>query len=103
MTTLEGNKLIADFMGAKYDKDTAFPIHPDDLWLPVHGIVTWAHDRGKRLKYDNSWEWLMPVIAKIAHDCEEPEELDGIKYAMFADDIDTAWEYVIDLIKEAAE
>jgi hypothetical protein len=54
------NILITEFMGGKYDKDTSFPIHPDDMWLPFHGIV-----RKQHLNYDKSWDWLMPVIEKI--------------------------------------
>ena len=54
------NTLIAEFMGGKYDKDTSFPIHPDDIWLPFHGIV-----RKKHLSYHTSWDWLMPVVEKI--------------------------------------
>lgn len=65
---IEGNKLIAEFMGGKYDKNTSFPIHPDDIWLPVHGIVNFKTielGKGKALKYHSSWDWLMPIINKI--------------------------------------
>lgn len=65
---LDGNKLIAEFMGAKYDKDTSFPIHPDDLWLPIHGICNFKTikiGKGKILLYHKSWDWLMPVVEKI--------------------------------------
>ena len=68
MTTLEKNKLIAEFMGGKYDKDTTFPIHPNDIWLPIHGICrhnTIESGNGKILNYHNSWGWLMSVVEKI--------------------------------------
>jgi len=71
MTTeeiLQGNKLIAEFMGAKYDKDTSFCMHPNDLWLPIHGVVnykTTESGSGKTLHYHSSWDWLMPVVEKI--------------------------------------
>jgi hypothetical protein len=65
MTHKEGNVLIAEFMGAKYDKDTSFPIHPDDLWLPFHGICNWTKKHSKTLQYHLSWDWLMPVVEKI--------------------------------------
>ena len=64
-TTGENNRLIAEFMGAKYDKDTSFPMHPDDLWLPMHGICNFTGTNGKCLKYNSSWDWLMPVVSKI--------------------------------------
>lgn len=65
---LEGNRLIAEFMGGKYDKDTNFPIHPNDIWLPTHGIVNYTTINigyGKILLYHSSWDWLIPVIKKI--------------------------------------
>jgi hypothetical protein len=63
--TKESNKLIADFMGAKYDKDTSFPMHSDDLWLPIHGVCNFNSMNGKCLRYHSSWDWLMPVVEKI--------------------------------------
>ena len=49
---IEGNKLIADFMG---------------LWK---GIDCYEYSKDvcygfKDLKYHSSWEWLMPVVEKI--------------------------------------
>jgi len=99
---IEGNKIIAEFMGGKYDKDTTFPIHPDDIWLPVHGIVNATnigYGRGRTILYHSSWDWLIPCIGKISHQCEEPEELDNLKYALLCDDINTAWKFVVDYLK----
>jgi len=73
MVAMEDNELIAEFMGGKYDKDTSFPIHPDDIWLPFHGIV-----RKEYLNYNKSWDWLMPVVEKIVPPVGWP--IDGIKY-----------------------
>ncbi len=52
MTTEEGNKLIAEFHGEF------------DVWKPTDGIYPFP------LKYNSSWDWLMPVVEKI-------ESLDG--------------------------
>ena len=41
----------------------------------------------------------MPVVGKISSNCEEPEELDGLKYALLSDDIETAWEFIVDRLK----
>lgn len=49
---LEGNKLIAEFMGVKYN----------------HSLKQWHYSAGEwyeELKYDYSWDWLMPVVEKI--------------------------------------
>ena len=65
---IKQNKLIAEFMGGKYDKDVSFPIHPDDIWLPFHGIVSYKTieiGKGQILSYHDCWEWLMPVLEKI--------------------------------------
>lgn len=59
MNNTENNKLIAEFMGGKYDS-AFFNLTKNSMWLPIHGIVFFEH-----LKYDSSWDWLMPVIQKI--------------------------------------
>jgi hypothetical protein len=65
-TTEENNKLLADFMGAKYNKDVSFNIEKNDLWLPKHGICNFQlASTGKRLKYHSDWNWLMEVVEKI--------------------------------------
>ncbi len=59
MTIEEGNKLIAEFMGGKI---AHFNIsnEPHFRNLP-HGRAILLED----LKYNNSWDWLMPVFEKI--------------------------------------
>lgn len=55
METIQGNKLIARFMGGKQ--------YPIGKWwhLPnTSGYVTTG-----KLKYHTSWDWLMPVVQKI--------------------------------------
>jgi len=67
-TILEGNKLIAEFMGGKYYKDVTFKIQSDEIWLPIHGIVKCAtieSGKGRIIQYHTSWDWLMPVVEKI--------------------------------------
>lgn len=61
MTTeeiLEGNKLIAEFMGAKIIVENYHGINiikfPDKSTKDLFG-----------LKYNTSWDWLMPVVEKI--------------------------------------
>ena len=49
--------------------------------------------------FNSSWDWLLPVIGKISEQCEEPEELDDLRMALLCNDIDTAYEEVIDYIK----
>lgn len=54
---IEGNKLIAEFMGLKMQGDIAKRWHKQ--WFDEHG------KRHERLYYDISWDWLMSVVEKI--------------------------------------
>ena len=87
---VEGNKLIAEFMGIKISH-----LGVGDLYrCPVTDLPTTVCE----LEYHESWDWLMPVIGKISENCEEPEELDSLKYALLCDDINTAWSFVVDYL-----
>lgn len=72
---LEGNKLIAEFMGAELMSDTS--LIDDDpkmkYWMykdPIHHKSR-IHAADK-IRYHTSWDWLMPVVEKI-----EGIEVDG--------------------------
>lgn len=102
---IEGNKLIAEFMGA-CNKQTApciikAYVQDDEVWFHVEIEPTKekrASYKLAELLYHSSWNWLMPVIGKISENCEEPEELDSLKYALLCDDINTAWSFVVDYL-----
>ena len=81
---LEGNKLIAEFMTEE----------PEVLKRDLKRAGTL-----ESMQYHKSWDLLMPCIGKISNECEEPEELDGLKYALLSDDIETAWEFIVDRLK----
>ena len=57
MTTTEGNKLIAEFMGAYIAKEGQLAYDMDDKY--PNGL-----DRlmPEDMKYHTSWDWLMPVV-----------------------------------------
>ncbi len=99
METIENNKLIAEFMGVK-------TITIDELKSTLkqnreNGFIhtPQAHVVDD-LKYHTEWNWLMPVIGKISDFCEEPQELDSLKYSLLSADIKTAYYQVVEFIKE---
>lgn len=51
---LEGNKIIAEFMG-----ETVLPIKECDLFPLIQG-----EDGLRQTKYHTSWDWLMPACYK---------------------------------------
>lgn len=67
---LDGNKLIAEFMGMEYEPakevyDTAVqepPFNQSERWLSLNGNITAIH---YKLYYHENWSWLMPVVQKI--------------------------------------
>lgn len=69
---IEGNKSIALFMEGKLKKDclpmTAKSMNDNEMWLPFHGIKSI-----NKLKYDSSWDWLIPVVYKISRMTDDPE------------------------------
>lgn len=72
MTENEGNKLIAEFMGADFKKvdyflsgintiEIIFKDHPSQL---INGTGR-TFSRLEDLRYHESFDWLMPVVEKI--------------------------------------
>jgi hypothetical protein len=98
---LEGNKKICNYMGVKpkmespdvysYSGFPFFSVRDGNPEKVMESIV-------KYVKYNISWDWLMPVIGKISNECEEPEELDELKYALLCNDIETAWKFVVNYL-----
>jgi len=56
MNTIEGNKLIAEFMGGKWNKTSGWEFSMFNSPL--------SHC-GNKLRFDSSWDWLMRVVEKI--------------------------------------
>lgn len=63
MTTLEKNKVIATFMGAREDDFDEWGIgwsFPQKEWYMPRQAPN-----ADELRYHDSWDWLMPVVEKI--------------------------------------
>lgn len=67
---MSDNELIAEFMGAKYQKRSFFPL---TSWRGDWFFIFTESDgrewirQKEELEYDTSWDWLMPVVEK----CEQ--------------------------------
>lgn len=66
--TIEGNRLIAEFMGVKIQEIT-----PRDVMT--------CNNRNN-FKYHTSWDWLMPVVEKIAK-IEDEKHWDKLHFNQF--------------------
>lgn len=71
---MEGNKIIAEFMGGIYSENAAAwgfgnarIEHKEFVFEgKLYKNLVWAERFEKELKYHSSWDWLMPIIGKIA-------------------------------------
>ena len=100
MTTQEGNKLIAEFMGKKFIEDG------NSMWDGKVSICV------ENLEYHSSWNWLMPVVEKIektyevsiiGKECEIADngyEWKSICKSTSESKIDAVWQTVVKFIKK---
>ena len=101
MTTIEGNKLIAEFMGLKIG-EAKYSYRP--------GVIESLKE--KHLAYHTSWDWLMPVVKKvweISADIDSNYKHESPYHKGFYDlpihklyihsNIDTVWSGVVDFIQ----
>lgn len=88
------NELIADFLG--YTQP-----HPD-----YPNASYWYKENEEPLcllMFDRDWNWLIKVVEKIQSICDEPEEIDNIKYSLWNTDIKSVYIYCIYFITEYNE
>lgn len=73
MTITEKKELVAEFMGGIYSVHAEAwgfgnaRIEPKEIKSKnkVYKNLVWAQNFEKELKYNSSWDWLMPIIKKI--------------------------------------
>lgn len=84
---MKNNKLIADFIGLNINKG----VQADYM----------EHE----LKYDTSWDWLMPVVVKCFNVSENMKSyfLHKLCSALLEINIDSLYKAVIEFIKEYNE
>ena len=84
---MKDNKLIAEFMGVPCDKDLYTPLCPhtgETLFIP-----------SSQMKYDTSWDWLMPVVEEIKNMSGQ-----GVLMMELGLPIEHVYERVVQFIKE---
>ena len=90
---LEGNKLIAEFLGYKSGPNRT---GRGFGYYDLGGLIYHSNE----LRYHSSWNWLMPVVKKISTIHQYPNML-KCDYGDFMDaDIDTIWQAVVEFIKQ---
>ena len=79
MTTIEGNELIANFLGWKFERQW-FPkgseFIPFGWTIPLDDPLYNKAHTNESLYFHDSWDWLMPVVEKI-------EQIRDDKYGWF--------------------
>ena len=89
---MESNKLIAEFMGVPQGEHTHFMVEPFALE---------SYANVDDLKYDISWDWLMPVVEKIMWDNDiEDNQCTNIEEALCDAKIDRVYDSVVEFIKQ---
>ena len=92
---LEGNKLLAEFMGyekSSEDKDFIFYKHPDGKGIVIQSQhdckVFHTHElmEIKGFIFHRSWDWLMPVVKKCSESFEH-HQYDSEEYYHITEEI----------------
>ena len=64
----ENNKLIAEFMGISFDNSLGW--RDNNMWLMQYIYDIENGNYFDTLHFHESWDWLMPVVAKIYQSTE---------------------------------
>lgn len=96
MTTIEKNKLIAEFMGYKYMKW----IDVEAYQIPFKSNVNVIPEL---LEFHSSWDWLMPVVVKCFDVYDFTEELNSnhqfrLNDALIAINLEHLYDVVVEFI-----
>jgi hypothetical protein len=94
MNTQENNKLIAEFMGLSIKEGVCYYTDEDDMF-PMGIEVEEPY-----LPYDDSWDWLMPVVKKCREESNaEDSHWESVYYSLEGCDIDVTYQSVVNFIK----
>lgn len=109
MTTLESNKLIAEFMGLVSNMDGHFTLEYDVIFNSGGRYYTGLElgtFKNVDLKFRSSWDWLIPVIDKITsldiyqkYKDEKSSMLTNGEIFINTKYIENTYEQVVDFVK----
>ena len=86
---MKDNKLIAEFMG------DALPLNTGMMGLSEADVQDLEN-----LKYDTSWDWLMPVLDKVKKiRCLPDEHDESFSWVCKSSDIEAEYNAVVEFIK----
>jgi len=91
MNTEENNKRIAEFMGFTQEKNIGW--YDNDMFMSQNVYDIQDGNCFDELQFHKSWDWLMPVIIKMADAREDTH------YKLYKT-IDEAYEEVVEFINE---
>jgi hypothetical protein len=102
-----GNKVIAEFIDYEYDEDLerffvydhlVAPDCDEELDIQESDWTSWL--RPSEMKFNSSYDWLMPVVNKIQKLVEDPTDIDNIKNALWFNEIESLWLEVVNTIQD---
>jgi hypothetical protein len=105
----EGNKLIAEFMGwtlKRYPSHMKTPYHGRSVWWSSGETKTFCCEEGRE-HFDESWEWLMPVVNRCYNSLATTTNVrksDRVEWRIsnidfITNNIDGVWTSVVEFIK----
>ena len=93
---MESNKLIAEFMGFTNEKNIGW--YDNQMLMSQNVYDNQDGNCFDELLFDESWDWLMPVIEEIDHLQFEP--IESIEKALFTRSIRDTHKAVVEFIKQ---
>jgi hypothetical protein len=94
----ENNKLIAEFMGFTQEKNIGW--YDNDMLMSQNVYDSQDGNCFDELLFDQSWDWLMPVVETCYHNGADGNEIGDITHALLDCDIDQTYKAVVKFINE---
>lgn len=90
---MKDNKLIAEFMGWDIKNPTTIPtnLHLSNLELDNGEVM--------EFKYHTSWDWLIPVVARVKEIIDDEQLEQDISQAILENNKEQTNQLIVDFIK----